>query len=148
MALFACAIVVSSSPTSSGRITRWAAKYGAMKHPSTKTSTSRSGKLSMPAECRIGSEASNGSRAASQVSMVVRAPSRSTAIPLGMPRIALGAISAARTSAIFEGEPVVTSTNHGSARYVIREPRIETTSAATRATIGVLRIVPPSGIVR
>ena len=81
-----------------------------------------------------------GAWRASHVSIVVRAPSRSTAIPLGMPRIAIGAISAARTSVIFDAEPVVTSTNHGSARYVIREPRIETTSAATRAAIGVLRI--------
>ena len=116
MTLFACAIVVSSSPTSSGRITRWAAKYGAMKQPSAKTRTSSSGKLSMSAEWRIGSEARSGIRAASHVSIVVRAPSRSTTIPLGMPRIAIGAISAARTSVIFDGEPVVTSTNHGSAR--------------------------------
>ena len=70
----------------------------------------------MSAEWRIGSDARSGIRAASHVSIVVRAPSRSTTMPLGIPRIALGAISAARTSVIFAGEPVVTSTNHGSAR--------------------------------
>jgi hypothetical protein len=114
--LFACAIVVSSSPTSSGRITRCAAKYGAMKQPSRKTSTSSKGKWSTPAACSRGSDASSGTRAASQTSIVVRAPSRSTAIPLGIPRIATGRISTARTIVIFAGEPVVTSTNHGSAR--------------------------------
>ena len=114
--LFACAIVASSSPTSSGRITRCAAKYGAMKQPSPKTSAIRSGKLSRSNACRIGSEARSGARAPSQTSIVVRAPSRSTTIPLGMPKIAIGRISAARTIVIFAGEPVVTSTNHGSAR--------------------------------
>src|SRR5829696_4693628 len=138
--LLACAIVVSSSPTSSGRITRWAAKYGAMKQPSAKTSASRSGKLSRSAEWRSGSETRSGIRAASQTSIVVRAPSRSTTVPLGIPRIAIGRISTARTRVIFEGDPVVTSTHHGRARYVIREPRIETISAATSAAIGVLRI--------
>ena len=50
-----------------------------------------------------------------------------------MPRIAIGRISAARTRLIFPGEPVVTRTNHGSARYVIRVPRTEMVSAATSA---------------
>ena len=62
-------------------------------------------------------------------------------MPLGMPKIAIGRISAARTIVIFAAEPVVTSTNHGSARYVIREPRIDMTSAATSATIGFLLTV-------
>jgi hypothetical protein len=31
------------------------------------------------------------------------------------------------------GEPVVTSTNHGSANHVISEPLVETVSATTRA---------------
>ena len=116
MTLFACAIVASSSPTSSGRITRCAAKYGAMKQPSRKTSASRSEKWRRPAACRIGSATSNGTRAASQASIVVRAPSRSTTIPLGIPKIAIGRISTARTNDIFAADPVVTSTNHGSAR--------------------------------
>ena len=50
---------------------------------------------------------------------------RWTSMPLGIPRIAIGAISAARTRLIFPGEPVVTSTNQGSARNVIRVPRTE-----------------------
>jgi hypothetical protein len=116
MTLFACAIVVSSSPTSSGRITRCAAKYGAMKQPSRKTSPSKSEKWRTPAACRIGSASSSGARAASQTSIVVRAPRRSTTIPLGMPKIAIGRISTARTSDILAADPVVTSTNHGSAR--------------------------------
>ena len=116
MTLFACAIVVSFSPTSSGRITRCAAKYGAMKQPSRKTSASRIEKWRTPAACRIGSATSNGTRAASQASIVVRAPSRSTTIPLGIPKIAIGRISTARTIDIFAADPVVTSTNHGSAR--------------------------------
>jgi hypothetical protein len=70
----------------------------------------------MSAACRIGSTASSGTRAASQTSIVVRAPSLSTTVPLGIPKSAIGRISAARTSVIFVGEPVVTSTNHGSAR--------------------------------
>jgi hypothetical protein len=68
---------------------------------------------------------------------VFRAPSRCTSMPLGMPRIAIGAISAARTSVIFPGEPVVTSTNHGSARYVIRVPRTDTISALMSAPTAV-----------
>ena len=73
--------------------------------------------------------------------MVVRAPSRCTSVPLGMPRIAIGRISAARTRLIFPGEPVVTSTNHGRARYVIRVPSTETVSAATSAETA-LRFTP------
>ena len=53
---------------------------------------------------------------ASQTSMVVRPPRRSTSAPLGMPKIAIGRISTARTMLILAADPVVTSTNHGSAR--------------------------------
>ena len=137
IALFACDIRVSSSPTSSGRIVRWEAKYGAMKHPRSATSTSRSSKLSAPAEWSSGIETRIGPRAASATSMVVREPSRCTTEPLGMPRIAIGRISAARTRLIFPGDPVVTSTNHGSARYVMRVPRTEMVSAATSAVTAV-----------
>ena len=87
-----------------------------MKQPSSATRPRRSGKLSRSAAWRIGIDARIGARAKSASSIVFRAPSRCTSIPLGMPRIAIGAISAARTSVIFPGEPVVTSTNHGSAR--------------------------------
>ena len=71
------------------------------------------------------------------MSIVVREPSRWTTAPLGMPRIAIGRISAARTRLIFPGEPVVTRTNHGSARYVMRVPRTEMVSAATSADTAV-----------
>ena len=54
-------------------------------------------------------------------------------MPLGTPRIAIGRICTARTTLIFAAEPVVTSTNHGSARYVIREPSVEISSATTSA---------------
>jgi len=87
-----------------------------MKQPSRATSPSRSGKLSIPAECSSGIEARIGARAKSESSIVEQAPIRWTITPLGMPRIAMGAISAARTRLILPGEPVVTSTNHGSAR--------------------------------
>ena len=140
MRLFACDIVRSSSPTSSGRIVRCDAKYGAMKHPSSATSPSRSGKLSRSAACSSGIEARIGARAKSAMSIVFRDPRRWTTAPLGMPRIAIGRISAARTSDIFPGEPVVTSTNHGSARYVILVPRTETISALTSAPTAVFRI--------
>ena len=67
----------------------------------------------------------------------VPSPSRCTTEPLGMPRIAIGRSSAARTRHIFPGEPVVTSTNHGSARYVIRVPSTEMVSAVTSAATAV-----------
>ena len=54
-----------------------------------------------------------------------------------MPRTTIGAISAARTSVIFPGDPVVTRTNHGSARYVMRVPKTEMTSAMTSAETAV-----------
>ena len=130
---FAWATVVSSSPTSSGRITRCEAKNGARKQPIRKTIASSSGKLSRPAACRSGSEHISGTRARSQSCIVRRAPSRATSVPLGMPSSAIGAIWTARTIPIFAAEPVVTSTNHGSARNVIREPSELTTSAAIRA---------------
>ncbi len=116
MRLFAWDIRRSSSPTSSGRITRWDAKYGGMNAPSTATIPSRSGNDSTPAAWRTGTDASNGARARSEASIVVREPSRWTSAPLGTPRSAIGTISAARTSVIFDTEPVVTSTNHGNAR--------------------------------
>jgi hypothetical protein len=78
-----------------------------------------------------------GARAKSATSIVVREPSRWTSAPLGTPRIAIGRISAARTRLILLGDPVVTRTNHGSARYVIRVPRTEIVSAATSAETAV-----------
>src|SRR5215211_5548401 len=51
--------------------------------------------------------------------------------PLGTPSSATGASSKARTIPIFAGECVVTSTNHGSATFVIAEPTRETSSASS-----------------
>ncbi len=135
--LFPCEIRRSSSPTSSGRIVRCEAKYGGMKQPSSATIPSRSGKVRRSSPCSSGIDARIGARAKSEISIVFRAPMRSTRIPLGMPSTTIGAISAARTSVIFPGDPVVTRTNHGSARYVMRVPKTEMTSARTSAETAV-----------
>ena len=74
----------------------------------------------------------SGPRAASETSIVRFAPSRAITEPAGIPTSAIGSISAARTQAIFAVEPVVASTNHGSATKVIDEPVSETSSATTR----------------
>ena len=50
---------------------------------------------------------SSGPRAASETSIVRFAPSRAMSEPAGMPKIAIGSISAARTQPIFAVEPVV-----------------------------------------
>jgi hypothetical protein len=109
-----------------------------MKHPSSATMARSSSKLRAPAACSSGIEARIGARARSAASIVVRAPRRWTSAPLGMPRRAVGRTSAARTSDTFPGEPVVTRTNHGSARYVIRVPNTEIVSAATSADTALL----------
>ncbi len=79
-----------------------------------------------------------GARARSDASIVVREPNRWTSVPLGMPSTAIGRICTARTTLIFAGDPVVTRTNHGSARYVIREPSVEISSADTSVPTAVL----------
>ena len=81
----------------------------------------------------------SGARAASPMTIVVRAPSRATSDRLGIPSSATGRISTARTMLIFAADPVVTSTNQGSARNVICEPRDEIPSAVSRAIRGRLR---------
>ena len=55
----------------------------------------------------------SGPRAASEMSIVFLAPSFAITVPAGMPKIAIGSISAARTQPIFAVEPVVTSTKNG-----------------------------------
>ena len=65
----------------------------------------------------------------------MRAPSRAMTLPLGIPKIAIGAISAARTNDIFDTDPVVVSTNQGSATKVIWMPVIETSSATSSASV-------------
>ena len=132
---FACVSVVESSPTSSGSTIRWAEKYGAMKQPSTKTSTSRSGNESMPASCSRGMDSISGTRTKSQTSIVFTAPRRETTAPLGMPSSAIGSSSAASTIPMRVVEPVVVRTNHGSARNVICAPSDEITSALSNAKI-------------
>ena len=128
--LFAWAIVVTSSPTKPGRITRWEAAYGGMNAPIAATIPSSTPNDSRPAEYSSGSAMISGARAKSAMSIVLREPSFWTRVPLGMPRIAIGRIWTARTTLIFAAEPVVTSTNHGSARYpVIRQPSVEISSA-------------------
>ena len=107
-----------------------------MKTPMSATITSSIGKLSQPSACSSGIEASKGTRARSDSTIVLRAPSRETTVPDGIPRTATGSSSTARTTPIFVAEPVVESTNQGRARNVICEPSEETISAATSATIG------------
>ena len=85
----------------------------------------------MPVHFRIGSTISSGPRQASAISIVRLAPSRATSEPDGIPKIAIGSISAASTQPIFAIEPVVTRTNHGRATKVIAEPVNETSSATT-----------------
>ena len=61
----------------------------------------------------------SGPRAASETSIVRFAPSRAMSEPAGMPTIAIGSISAARTQPILAVEPVVARTNQGRATKVI-----------------------------
>ena len=142
--LFACEIARWSFPISSGRITRCDAKYGALKQPKSATSTSSTGNDSRPAAWRIGSDTISGTRARSATSMVDLAPIRETTVPRGTPSSATGASSNARTIPIFAGECVVTSTNHGSATFVIAEPTRETSSATRSASSPRLRRITPA----
>ena len=82
---------------------------------------------------------SSGPRAASARSIVRFAPSRAIRVPAGIPSSPIGAISAASTQPIFAYEPVVTSTNQGSATNVIEEPVRETSSAVIRPSSERLR---------
>ena len=122
--LFACEIARSSLPIELRQDHQLDAKYGAPKTPKPRLSAAAPETRACRAACRIGSDAINGSRAGSQASMVVRAPSRGDR-PAREAEHRPGAISTASDQPIFDGDPVVTSTNHGTARYVIREPRIE-----------------------
>ena len=114
-------------------IKRCEVMYGAVKVPSRKTITSSAANERCPAQKRSGTSAISGARRTSEQSIVVRAPSRPITEPLGMPRRAIGAISTASTTLIRAAEPLVTSTNQGSATNVIAVPVLETTSATTSA---------------
>jgi len=85
-------------------------------------------------QCKTGTSTISGIRSASDTSIVVRAPSRPTSEPLGMPKSAIGTTSAARTTLMRVGDPLVTSTNHGRATNVMAVPVLETTSAARSAS--------------
>ena len=76
----------------------------------------------------------SGPRAASQISIVLFEPSFEITVPAGMPKSAIGSISAARTQPIFAVDPVVARTNHGRATNVIDEPVSETSSAEIKPT--------------
>jgi hypothetical protein len=84
-----------------------------------------------------------GARAPSAISIDVFGPSRCTTEPAGMPSSAIGTSCAAKTNVIRVGEPVVTSTNHGRARYVSCDPSREMSSPASSAAIDRSRITPP-----
>src|SRR5262249_61515127 len=68
-----------------------------------------------------------------ETSIVRSAPRRATSEPAGIPKTPTGISSAARTQPIFAVDPVVTSTNHGSATKVIAEPVSDTSSALMTA---------------
>src|SRR5215210_2574577 len=124
----------SSSPRSSGTITFWAAKYGALSAPSANATTSKTGNASPPVQWRTGITSMIGARAPSQRIIVLRAPSRARNRPPGSPSSARPTISAAITKLVCVAEPVVTSTNHGRASHVICDPVVDTISAASSAT--------------
>jgi hypothetical protein len=68
---------------------------------------------------RIGTSVIRGPRAASARSIERFAPRRATSEPARMPKSPYGANSAASTQPIRAADPVVASTNHGSATKVI-----------------------------
>src|SRR3954471_22465892 len=90
----------------------------------------------------MGMSAISGAQSRLHATSVRLTPRRAAAVPAGMPRSAHGSTSAATTSAIRDGEPVVVSTNHGSASAVICEPVAEMTSAPTSAASGGRRSTP------
>ena len=79
--------------------------------------------------------ASSGSRAASATTIVCLAPIRAISEPAGRGSVTNGMLPMPRTSPSFVADPVVASTNHGSASTVIDEPTDDTHSAATIARI-------------
>lgn len=129
--VFARATTASSRPTTAGITSRCAAKYGVENTPIALTRTSNSANDRCPAACRMGMRATNGARAASHTSIVVRAPNRSITDPLGMPRIASGRSSTAKTIPIRVGDPVVDKTNQGIASADNCDPKADRPSAVT-----------------
>ena len=82
--------------------------------PTRKTSATRLANESIPIRCNVGIAVKRIARAASQISIVRRAPIRAVTAPLASPKSATGSISAATTTDMRAGDPVVISTNHGS----------------------------------
>ena len=72
-------------------------------------------------------------RSRSEAAIVRRAPSAARTAPLGIPSSATGSSWIASTSPIRAGEPVVTSTNHGSDHCHVVEPVSEIRHATSRA---------------
>src|SRR6266545_4366797 len=128
--------VASSSPSISGTITFCEVKYGAPKTPRSSARSTSGGKVRWPLQCSTGTSNIRGARTASDSSIVRRAPSRWMSVPEGSPATAKPSSSAAITSVIRAGEPVVVSTNQGSASQVICVPVIEITSAPRSARSG------------
>ena len=75
----------------------------------------------------------SGARAPSQRSIVRRAPSFPSTRPPGRPNSASPITSAATMKVVLVAEPVVSSTNQGSATQVICAPVVEITSAESSA---------------
>ena len=131
---FASPSTPSSSPTISGRIAALETNDGVPNAPTAKTSTSSSGKESSPAAWSRGTAAMSGARQASATSIVRRSPTRPTRLPEAKPTMPSAAASTATTMAIFVAEPVVVTTNQGSATHVICDPAVEITSRASSAS--------------
>jgi hypothetical protein len=127
--VFASPSRCSSSGKRSGSSAVFDANDGVAKTPTPATSTSSTGKVSIPARWSSGIAAISGARMPSQISIVRRAPSR-VARPPPSPPTATAAASTASTTDIRAAEPVVVSTNHGSATQVICDPVSETISRA------------------
>jgi hypothetical protein len=85
-------------------------------------------------QCSAGIANMIGAGTPSASSIARRAPMRASRLPPGSPKIATPATAAAITKPIRAGEPVVTSTNHGSASQVICEPVVEIVSATSSAS--------------
>ena len=128
----------TSSPSSPLTIALCDPSDAAQGTPERNASATRSGNDSAPSRCSSGIAAVVTTHTASQATSARHGPWRATKRALGTPSSSSGADSAASTTLIRVAEPVVSSTNHGSATAVISEPSDDTTWAPTSArTAGV-----------
>ena len=147
--LFACEITRWSLPSSSGRMTRCDAKYGGAEAAERRDEHEQQREREQPRGVQHGqrqpsaARARRRRRASSGARRSATRPFRS-----GTPSSATGASWNARTRPIFVGEPVVTSTNHGSATKVICEPTRETASATSSASSPRFRRITPAPLPR